>query len=1113
MNYNITHFFCTHKRCIKKILLTMRFTIFFITVFFIQVSAKTYGQKLTLQKNNLTLSELFSEIRHQTGYGILISTNRISPNHKISVHVDNTLLTDVLESALSNKNLSYTIEDKTIIIVEAERKKNVLDQQLYRVSGKVVNERSESMTGVTIRTKGNSKSYEVLTDRNGNYNIDLTTDITSLEFSFIGYRSQQIDLKSKSDQKIDIKLIEDIYGLDQIQVTAYGTTTRRIGTGNIAHITAKEISESPATSLAEVLKDRIPGLFITQKTGVAGGAFDITVRGVNNISAEEPPNPLFIVDGVAYPAGMMPLRKDIYGKAGAQQQGNYLNYINKDDVESISVLKDADATAIYGSRGAYGVIIITTKRAKEGSPRLSVNYSKSLIQRATSPDLLNTEQYLMLRREAIANDGLEIGSTDLDLNGSWPIDRYNNWVDVLTGKMASTDRLNATYSAGRENTNFVLGTSYSNQGNIQRGKGNYQDVGVRFNINNISNNKKLYIDFGGTFNSNINDQIPFDLSSGGGFTAAPNGPPLFNSDGTINWERPYNPAASINNTYKSVINNLMGRTSLSYKPIENLDIKLTLGYNIVSGDENIAQPSTSFQPGIDRGTNVYSAFSAFSTRTWTADPFVTYSKALGDLGKLSLSTGATLQGTSNSSNSITGMGFATDALLNNPALGQRVLPFYKQAEKKYLGFFGLANYNYANKYIVNLSVRRDASNKFGIQNRWGTFGSFAGAWNFSEEKWFKENISIISFAKIRSSYGISGGDAIPDYAHLSTYTIQQEQYQDGYALINTGIENPDLRWDKTKKFEVGGLFEVLNGRLSFDASYYRNLTLDQLLSEPLPSITGYSSFFNNVAIKFENTGYELSLNGIPLQTQKLNWRVSLQLSLPKSKLLSLPPRGEITNLNYVVGKPVTGLLVYKYEGVDPDNGLHTFINAQGERTTNTNMVTWLGIDDRTEFLDLFPKYYGSIRNEFNYQAFSFSFIFNIRNRVGKTFLGSQMYLPGYFDINTTTAALRRWQQPGDITDVPKPTTNGLINILSQPTYGLSTGAYERITYARLQNVNLSYSFPKKMIEKARIRNLNIFVQGENLLTISKYKDLDPENTSATSLPPLRYFNLGFNITL
>jgi len=884
----------------------------------------------------------------------------------------------------------------------------------------------------------------------------------------------------------------------------------------VTTITAKEIEKNPVNNVLEAIQGKVPGLFIQQVTGQPGGAFTRRLRGSTNLNNKgNPIPPLIIVDGVRYPTGALPLYGDNnYGTGNFLQGGNGLNYINPNDIASIDVLKDADATAIYGSSGAYGVILITTKKARPAAPTLSANIYTGVSVKGEVPKLLNTEQYIMLRKEAVKNDGGTIGSPDLDINGTWPADRYHDWRKVYMGASAQSTNANLSYSGGARNTTYVIGGSLQDNGNIQRHKGSFRNGSLRFSLNTTTADNKFNMSLSGNWTSSKSDMVPYDFSQSLALDA-PNAPPALLPNGTIDWagagDDPLGPSsfANFNRTYNNLTNNLLANATLEYKPVKGVTLRSVFGYNEMMSKELIGYPTTTMAPTNQQAAqSTVSVFHHYDIRTITVSPYAAYERSLWK-GDLSIKAGGEITDRVTYQDEIKGTGFASDALLSNPMAADNTTSDYAQTPFRGLGFYGIVKYVWDHKYIIDLNGRRDGSTKFGRNHRFGNFGSIGVAWIFSEEKFIRDHVPFISFGKLRASTGVLGGDAIPDFRYLSTYTAIDGTYDNKLGLAPGGLANPNLEWEKNRNKEVGLELSFFKERIFVEGNYYRNVTSNQLVGRPISSVTGFSVYTMNSDAVIRNSGWEMSLSTTNIKTKNFSWTTRWNISIPTSKLIKAPSMAN-QNVNYAEGRPLTGVLLYKYAGINPATGVYSFTNAKG---VTGDYYYEMSDDDKTEFVDLAPKYYGGFSNSFTYKQWSLDVFFSFTSRKGYNSLAQAGYLFGYFGINGTTDWLRRWQKPGDKTDMPKVSTNLFDGIFRQMYFTSSTGAYTNATYARLQNVSLRYHFDQRLLKKLHLGDLTVYLQGQNLLTISRFGGLDPENLSASVIPPLRVFTGGINLSL
>lgn len=1090
----------------------MKMIVLLLTTAIMQVSASTFAQKITLNKNKAPLSEIFNEIRNQSGYDFLYNNRLLDKARLVTIHVKDASIEQVLELCFSDQPLTFKLDNKAVLVREKEASfiGSIINRFLAKdLSGRIVDENNHALAGVSVKLKGSGRMTN--SDKNGSFSFPNLPENAVLQFSYIGYTTREIALKEMSDPVV-IQLKQDVGKLDQVQITAYGTTTKRLNAGNITTITSKDIEKNPVNNVLEALRGNVPGLFVEQATGQPGGAFNVRLRGSANF-ASGTAEPLVIVDGVRYPSGTLNLYGNgNYGTSNFLKGGSGLNYINPNDIESVDILKDINATAIYGSSGAYGVILITTKKAKAMSQSFNANIYTGVSVLGEATPLLNTQEYLMLRREALANDGLTAPASDNDLNGVWPEDRYTDWRKEFLGKAAATTNVNLSLNGGNQNSSYLIGGTFRDMGNIQRHNGANRDGSVRVSLSTRSNDNKFEMALSGTFLASTNDMVPYDFSLGA--LTPPNAPPAYNADGSLNWEsigtdlNGSKTASNINRLYQNKTNNLMGNLTLTYKPVSKVILKTIFGYNNLTGTEEIGYPSSTFHPEeTDVASKTVGAFNQYNNRSVTVSPYAEYRTTIAKKGELSIKLGGEVNNRLNRVNSITGTGFSSDGLIGNPSVANSVVPTYNLTEYRSIGTYALMNFVWNNRYVLDINARRDGSTKFGPGRRFGNFGSAALAWIFSEEALIKDNLPWFSFGKLRASSGVVGGDAIGDFQYLGIYSAVGGQYGGKGGLGPSTLPNPLLNWERNKNSEVGIELGFFNNRITTDVSYYHNEAGNQLLNQPLPFTTGFPGYSVNSDALIRTTGTEINFSTVNIRSANFNWSTRINMSIPKSKILRLPTQRNAES-NFVLNKPVTGIRLYKYIGVNPETGDYRFANAEG---VEDDYLFGLDNDDKTEFVDLSPKYFGGIQNSFSYKRLSLDFTFTFTKRMGKNMLGQVGFPFGLYGLNGSTIWLDRWQKPGDVTDIPKISTQ-FTGIFRHMLFTSSTGAYQDATYARLQNVSLRYALSDELSRKLRLKNLSVYLQGQNLLTISNFGGLDPENLDINTIPPLRVFTAGLNVT-
>jgi len=1078
-----------------------------------QVSAAGFAQRLTMQKTQASLKEVFTEIKRQTGYNVVWDSELLKNSKPVEAKFDNEEVCKVLDQILVKQNLDYTIADKTIVIKE-NKKTSFLENFFDRfnnidVSGKILDENGKPLPGASVKVKKTGKG--VSTDKDGRFFLRGVEEGALLVVSFIGYLPKEV---SASANMGSVVLEQSLSKLDEIQVIAYGTTTRRWSTGNVSSIKAKEISQQPVNNPLLALSGRIPGVAITQYSGLPGGGVGIQVQGTNSLSGGN--DPFFVIDGVPYPAQNASNRGTILGL------GNPLNYINPGDIESIDVLKDADATAIYGSRAANGAILITTKKGQAGSTKVDLNLQSGIGKVARKIDLLDTKQYLEMRKEAIKNAGLSIPANpapayyDLTL---YDPNRYTDWQDELIGSTARYTDVQSSISGGSSNTQFLFGANYHKETDVFPGEFADKKGAVHFNLLNSSRDRKFQFSFSGNYLIDNNKLPGTDLTMTA-LQISPNAPALYDQYGNLNWER-YNgvatwrnPIASTLVKYNNKTSNLISNAEVSYELITNLKLKSSFGYNKLQTDETTITPQASYSPNIT-SNNRSAGYNTSATSSWIIEPQLTY-QLNNSIGKFDLLIGSTFQRTNNNSKSLISNGYADDARLESIMAATSVTATSDiQSVYNYSGVFARINYNYSDRYIINLTTRRDGSSRFGSENLFHNFYAAAGAWVFSNESWFKKAQSIISYGKLKISYGTSGSDQIGDYRFMSLYDNYNSDiaYGGGTGIKPSGLSNPYLQWEETRKINAGVDLGFFNDKIILNVNYYRNRSSNQLVSQALPITTGFNGLSQNFDAIVQNKGIEFSVNSTNLKTRDFQWTTSLNISSNSNQLIKYDGLEASSMSNsLVIGEPINIIKAFKFAGVNDQTGLYQFVKLDGTKNSSP-----LDPDDKYVLINTTPKYFGGLSNTIDYKGFTLDFLFQFVKQIG-TYSGKFGYImPGLYSTSTAfynqpITILNRWKQPNDISSVQKVTTNFGEASDAFRSVGQSDASFVDASYMRLKNLSLSWTLPKTWIKPALLQRARLYFQGQNLLTFTKFKGLDPESQSL-SLPPLRVLTFGIQLTL
>ncbi|MEA9414304.1 SusC/RagA family TonB-linked outer membrane protein [Flavobacterium sp. PL02] len=967
-------------------------------------------------------------------------------------------------------------------------------QQQLQISG-TITDGVGTMPGVTVGIKGSIIS--AVTDLSGKYTINaFNTDI--LVFSYIGYKTVEIPIGSQSIINLEMKI--DATNLQEVTINAgYYSVKDSERTGSIARITSKDIEKQPVTNVLATMQGRMAGVNITQTTGTPGGGFEIQIRGQNSLRTDAN-RPLYIIDGVPYAS-------DPIGNAQTSQilpfSTNPLSSINPDQIESIEVLKDADATAIYGSRGANGVVLITTKKGKRGQTQFSANYSYGLGKVTRFSKLLNTEQYLNMRRQAFSNDGItEYPEGEYDINGKWSQTRYTDWQKKLLGGTSNYTNILASVSGGSDKTQFLISAGYNKETTVYPGDFRYQKGNVHVNLNHLSENEKFRVNFSTGFTIQDNNQPGTDLTYAAR-SLAPNAPELYDKNGKLNWEDNTfdNPLANLEGEFLAKTYDLIANTMLSYRILPSLEAKTSLGFTNLNHEESTTSPNTIYNPAY----GITSASSSIginrnNRQSWIIEPQLHWNNSFGEL-KVDVLVGGTFQQQTGNSLIVRGRGFVNNSLIYNLASAARITVLGNdESVYKYQAFFGRININWKQRYILNFTGRRDGSSRFSVENQFANFGALGAAWLFTKEAWLEDN-TILSLGKLRASYGTTGNDQIGDYQFLNTYGTSSTTYQGVSGLAPTRLYNPNFGWETNKKLEVALETGFLKDRIFFTAAWYSNRSSNQLVGIPLPGTTGFSSMQANLNAIVENRGCEFTLRTENINNNSFEWTTSLNISLAKNELISFPSLAGSTYRNqFVIGESTNIRKLYQFTGVDSQTGLYQFKDFNGDGAITS--------DDKQLVRNFNPKYFGGIQNSLRYKQVQLDFLFQFvkQENLNQEYASGMPGMP----VNQSVEVLNHWQQQGDIA-IHQMFSAGYNDaaLSTFDQYLDSNAIVSDASFIRLKNIALSFELPKRWTGGLRCL---ITAQGQNLITITKFKGADPEFTAGGYLPPLKIFTTGLQLT-
>jgi TonB-dependent starch-binding outer membrane protein SusC len=1096
-----------------KIIRVMKLSAIFLLAASLQVAARTEGQTVTLDVKNAPIQSVFKEASRQTGISIIYNEAMLEGLAPVTIKVKNVPIERVLELCLKGQPFGYSFSGGMIQInmkagatggAPAAAPPN-------EIHGRVTDSLGNPLLGASVTVKGAKKG--VMTDSKGEFVLKGVEDNAVLEISYTGFERQSLKLMGQNE--VHFILRQSNNPLDQVQVIAYGNTTKRLNTGNVSTIPGAEVDNQPVSNPLAALEGKVPGLFIAQANGLAGGAITAQIQGQNSIQNGN--DPFYVVDGVPYSSELLPNLGGVllgYPAANGATSGSPFSFINTADIESISILKGADATAIYGSRAANGAILIITKKGKAGPAKFELNAQSGWGKIDRDLKLLNLQQYLTMRHEALNNDGItpSLANGDYDLL-QWDTTRNMDWEKKLIGGTAQFSTVSASISGGTPTTQYLLGGTFHRETTVFPGDFSDEKGSLHFNLNTSSTDRRFHLQFSASYLVD-NNRLPETDFTNAALTLAPDAPAPYNKNGSLNWAPDStgaatwnNPYAAIYQTYANKAHNLISDAKLSYNILSGLSVSANLGYTNLETNETIFFPLDAVAPSRQAYAQRTALYGDNQIESWIIEPQINYKRAFGSLN-LDALVGATMEQNSSNGQQLEGIGYNSDQELANIVGAATVtVNSTTAALYKYDALFGRLNLNWDGRYLLNLTGRRDGSSRFGPDNEYHSFGALGLGWVFSQTEFAKQRLTFLSFGKIRGSYGTTGSDQIGDYQFLSLYSPPFSTgiwYQGVTGLQPNGLTNPYLQWEETRKLEFGLDLGFLKDRILLNGTWYRNRTSNQLLGYALPIITGFTYVNENLPATVQNTGMEFTLNSTNVKHGNIVWTMSFNLTIPENKLLSFPGlanSGYATT--YVIGQPITIQKVFHLAGVNPASGVYEFSLAKGDTTDNPSFST-----DRVAQVNTAPKWYGGIQNNLRIRQFAVAFFFQFVKQIGQNYYFGNY--PGPFRTgqgNQPVYVLDRWQKPGDIKPIQRYNSNYAFFTPAEDAAG-SDAAYSDASFVRLKNASIAWNFPEKWSSRRHIQNARIFLQGQNLLTFTHYKGMDPENSNRSSIPPLRIITGG-----
>jgi TonB-dependent starch-binding outer membrane protein SusC len=965
------------------------------------------------------------------------------------------------------------------------------------VTGKVTDAKDGNpVSGASVRVKGTNTGIATATD--GTFSITLPKGLNSLVFSSIGYEDQEVEAKGNT---VNVTLSYAVKSLNEVIVVGYGTQVKREQTSSISRVKGSEVQNTPVADMLSAIQGRAAGVFVEAQNGKVGEGIKVRVRGATSINGSN--EPLYVVDGV-------PLTGGTFGSPTAD--------LNFNDVETFDILKDAAATAIYGSRGANGVVQITTKKGKNGKTRFTVNTQTGMNSPTGKVDFLNAQEYINYFYEAAANTakyhynragnwiGFASEAAALTNMKNWIEGRFRrysgfndnwktlatqtDWQELAFNDKAKTSQIELSMQGGNDKTRFFLGGSLMKQDGILTAN-KFSRMGLRINLDhNVNNWLKMGINT--NLSKNVRNRVPLDNAFSTPMQIVALAPitPVRDVNGVL-YNTPvttyYNPLIDVEDANSRIVGyRNQGNLFFESRLMNGLILHNDLGLDMVNQNEDRFWGSRT-----DAGNGIGGAgrIQWIRNTRWISNNYLNYNKTLATNHKVEATLGMSYENRYDEYASISAQDFPDETIKTLSGASDVTAGTNTQDENNLISYFGRVNYSFKSKYLLGLSMRADGDSRFGTDHKYGYFPAVSAGWIASDED-FMSNINWLSFLKLKGSYGIAGNNTgLGYYSARSQYASVTYGTAGGLAISNFG--NNDLRWEKTTALDLGIDFGIIKNRVSGEIGWYNKKTSDMLLAVPTPSPSGTTAVLANIG-EMENKGIEVTLNTVNVASKNIRWSTSINFARNRNKLTKLdgqqdriiPSDARYPNA-LIIGEAIGVFYAPKFAGADPANGDPLFYKQDGKTTTNQ-------YNDAGKFIvgDPNPDWIGGINNTVSYKGLELSVLFQgvFGNQVANGGGGFMSASGDWFD-NQTRDQLNRWQKPGDITMVPQARINRFGDFESP---SISSRYVYDATYVRLKNVSLSYNIPAKWMAKLKLSSAKVYATGVNLHTFTKYPGWDPE---------------------
>lgn len=1104
---------------LKKVFFMMRLTFYLVLFGMVHVSAAVFSQTVNLNLKNVTLHEVIWQLQEQTGFVFVYSTQDVKAVKLQELVADKENVRDVLKECLKNSGLVYEVLDDVVVIKKDAGGKNAFPQEMITAKGVVVDHMGDALPGVSVRVKGTQTG--VATDIDGKFEIKLpkAKDMV-LIFSFMGMKTKEMTVPA-SEAAMKVVLEPNTEELEEVIVTGYGTFKKSAYAGSASTVKTDALKDVPAVSFAQVLQGAAPGIQISASSGQPGAATSISIRGMGSFNASN--SPLYVIDGV-------PMMSGDISATGSDSGLDIMSTLNTSDIENVTVIKDAAAASLYGSRAANGVILITTKQGKSGKPVFSfkADWGFSDFAMDYRPTIGGEERRQMIYdalrdgqtvyEEEDDASAIKYADEEIDAYARIPWCGFQDWMDIMF-KKGHQSSYEFSASGGTDKMKYYSSLAYmklngiTQQSGLERVSGrlnvDYQatkklNLGAKILFSTV--NQDVYSEgtsYTAPFYSTVNCVVPSDV--------------VYNEDGT--WNRDFirnadrNPMlAAAYNFNREYVTRTFNTLYASYELINDLKFKSTLSYDYtITKGKDWSDPRTS--DGDDDNGKLSKSMYERSKMIWSN--VLNYQKTFADKHNLDVLVGYEIDDQSRDYVGAYVKGFARP---DKPEISNGVKLDNASGStnnSRLVSYISRLNYNYDNKYYFGASYRMDGSSRMQRDNRWGSFWSLSGAWKINAEEFMKPTQDWLTDLKLRASYGVNGTLPSDYYGYMGLSSLDNK-YNDQAGMSQTQLKNFDLSWETNYNFNVGLDFGFWN-RLNFTLEYYTRTTKDLLMDRPISMTTGFDSYLMNIG-EVKNSGVELDIRSTNFDKDDFTWTTTFNIGHNKNEIVRLDgqqteiPSGSQTRK---VGMPYRTFYVKEFAGIDPQDGTVQFYT--NDNGANGNYIKEITKDPaKANYIAMKsadPKISGGLGNTLRYKWFDLNFMFSYSfggysydNWAQKTEHGG-----GDLEANIPTYYRNRWKKPGDIVKYERFIEGNDIDMRDHRT----SRRLHPSDFIRLKNLTFGVSAPKEWVRKVGLEKVRLYASGSNLWTWAKYDYYDPEavsdGTAIWGTPPLRTVTFGLEV--